>query len=87
MLFAGLSSVLYTIMVEQFANLSKQKRIEKTVAECLRDSRLSATKAVKIYKLAPSTINRRLNKQTRPKKLIDQSKQLLTPVEERTLVR
>jgi Tc5 transposase DNA-binding domain/helix-turn-helix, Psq domain len=74
-------------MAEEFANLSKQERVEKAVAECLRDSSLSARKAGQIYNIACTTITRRLYEQSRPKKLIDQSKQLLTPVEERTLVR
>ena len=87
MLFTELSSILYSIMAEIFANLSKPERIEKAVAACTQDSELSATKAAKIYNIAPSTIIRRLNKQTKPKTLIDEYKQLLTPVEERTLVR
>lgn len=74
-------------MADEFANLSKQERIEKAVAACIQDGKLSANKAAKIYNVAPSTITRRLNEQTKSKKLIDESKQLLTPVEERTLVR
>lgn len=74
-------------MAEIFANLSKQERIEKAVAACTQDSNLSANKAAKIYNIAPSTITRRINKQIRPKKLISESQQLLTPVEERTLVK
>lgn len=75
-------------MAEAFANLSKQLRIEKAVAACTQEeNKISATKAAKIYKIAPSTIIWRINKQTKSKRLIDESKQLLTPVEERTLVR
>jgi Tc5 transposase DNA-binding domain/helix-turn-helix, Psq domain len=87
MLFAELHSILYQVMAEEFANLSKRERVEKAVAKCLRDSSLSARKAAQIYNIAHTTITRRSHEQSRPKKLIDQSKQLLTPVEERTLVR
>ncbi len=88
MLFAEISFILYWIMAEAFANLSKQLRIEKAVAACTQEeNKISATKAAKIYKIAPSTIIWRINKQTKSKRLIDESKQLLTPVEERTLVR
>jgi helix-turn-helix, Psq domain len=76
MLFVELCSILYPIMAETFANLSKQERIEKAVAGCIQDSKLSATKAAKIYNIAPSTITRRLNEQTNPKKLVDEDKQL-----------
>jgi DNA invertase Pin-like site-specific DNA recombinase len=87
MSFAELFSISYQVMAEKFADLSKQERIEKAVAECLRDSSLSARKAAQIYKISHTTITRRIHELSRPKKLIDQSRQLLTPVEERTLVR
>jgi D-alanyl-D-alanine carboxypeptidase len=74
-------------MADVFANLSKEERIEKAIAACTQETRLSARKAGKIYNIAPSTITRRLNEQTKPKSRSHQSKQLLTPVEERTLVR
>ena len=64
-------------MADSFANLNKQERIEKAVTECIQDSNLSANKAAKIYNIAPSTITRRLKEQTKPKNLIDESKQLL----------
>lgn len=78
----------YSEMADAFANLSKRERIEKAVAACAQESnKLSAFKAGKVFNVAPSTITRRLNKQTKPKKHANESKQLLTPVEERTLVR
>jgi len=75
-------------MADAFADLSKHKRIEKAVAACTQERNpLSATKAAKIYRIAPSTITRRINEQSKSKKAVNQSKQLLTPVEERTLVK
>jgi predicted HTH transcriptional regulator len=74
-------------MVDAFANLSKPERIEKAVKECSQDPKLTARKAAKIYGIAPFTITRRLHKLTKPKKVSNQWQQLLTPVEERTLIR
>ncbi len=75
-------------MADAFANLSKQERIEKAVAACAQENnKLSTFKTGKIFNIAPSTISRRLNKQTKPKKHVDEAQQLLSPVEERTLVR
>jgi endonuclease III len=61
-------------MAERIADLSKQERIEKAVAKCLRDRGFSARKAAQIYKIAPFIITRQLNEQARPKKFINQSK-------------
>ncbi len=88
MLFAEMISMPYQVMADVFANLSKAERIEKAVAACAQEeNKLSAYKASKIYNIASSTITRRLKEQTKPKRRIDESKQLLTSVEERTLVR
>lgn len=74
-------------MADAFANLSKQERIEKAVTVCTQDPHLSANRAAKIYKVSSSTITQRLNHEIKPKRLIDETKQHLTAVEERTLVR
>jgi pyruvate/2-oxoglutarate dehydrogenase complex dihydrolipoamide acyltransferase (E2) component len=74
-------------MADAFANLSKPERIEKAAAACAADHRLTARKAGKIYQVAHTTITRRLKQLTKSKKLSNQWQQLLTPVEERTLVK
>jgi helix-turn-helix, Psq domain len=87
MLFTKISSLLCSIMADAFADLPKPERIEKAVAACALDPRLSARKAAKIYRVAHTTITRRLKQLTKSKKLSHQEQQLLTPVEERTLVK
>jgi hypothetical protein len=52
-----------------------------------RTCRLTARKAGKIYNIVHSTISRRLRELHKPKKVGSQSRQLLTPVEERTIVK
>jgi helix-turn-helix, Psq domain len=47
-------------MADAFANLMKAQRIEKAVKACAVDSKLSSQRASIIYKIAYSTINRRL---------------------------
>ncbi len=74
-------------MANVFANLSEEERIEKAVKACAEDRSLSARRAAKIYNIAPSTITRRLNHETKSRTLCNESRQLLTPVEERTRMR
>ena len=75
-------------MADAFADLSKYERIEKAVVTCTQEQNpLSVTKAVKIYRIVPSTITRRINEQSKSKKAVNQSKQFLTSVKERTLVK
>ena len=87
MLFAEISSIFYPIMADAFANLAKADRIEKAVNACRQDSRLTARKAAKIFNIHHSTIGQRLKELVEPRKLINQAQQLLTPVEERTIVK
>jgi helix-turn-helix, Psq domain len=47
-------------MADIFANLSKEKRIEKAVKACAEDDELTTRKAAKIYNVAYTTISRRL---------------------------
>ena len=75
-------------MADAFADLNKHERIEKAVAACTQERNpLSTTKAVKIYRIALSTITRRINEQSKSKKVVNQSKQLLTFVKEYTFVK
>ena len=75
-------------MADAFADLNKYERIEKAVATCTQERNpLSTIKAVKIYRIVPSTITRRINEQSKSKKVVNQSKQFLTFVEERTFVK
>jgi hypothetical protein len=74
-------------MADAFADLPKAERIEKAVAACAADHRLTARKAEKIYRVSHTTILRRLKNLTQPKKVAHRSQQRLTPVEERTLVK
>ena len=74
-------------MADAFANLPKAERIEKAVHACQQDSRLTARKAGKIYNVIHSTISRRLRELHKPRKLINQARQLLTSVEERTIIK
>jgi DeoR/GlpR family transcriptional regulator of sugar metabolism len=74
-------------MADIFANLSKAERIEKAVKVCAEDDELTIRKAAKIYKVAYTTIARHLQKTTQAYGVAYRFKQLLTPVEERTLVK
>jgi helix-turn-helix, Psq domain len=74
-------------MADAFADLTKTERVEKAVRACQQDLRLTARKAAKIYNFTHSTIQRRLNNVTKPRKLISKAQQLLTPIEERTIVK
>jgi helix-turn-helix, Psq domain len=87
MLFAEIISILYPSMADAFANLPKVERIEKAVCACQQDSRLTARKAGKIYNGVHSTISRRLKEPHKSRAVIAETQQLLTPVEERTIVR
>jgi F0F1-type ATP synthase epsilon subunit len=69
MLFAEISSTYCKVMADVFADLSKSERIEKTVEAYLKDNRLTARKASKIYKYAHTTISRRLKEISKPKKI------------------
>jgi uncharacterized membrane-anchored protein YjiN (DUF445 family) len=48
---------------------------------------LSARKAAKIFNIAHSTITRRIRRTTKARMLISQAQQLLTPVEEQTIIK
>jgi helix-turn-helix, Psq domain len=74
-------------MADIFANLSKEKRIEKAVKACAEDDELTIRKAAKIYNVAHIIISRRLQKTTQSHSMAHQFQQLLTPVEERTLIK
>jgi hypothetical protein len=74
-------------MADVFTNLSKVERIEKAVKACAEDDRLTIWKAAKIYKVAHTMISRRLQKTTQAYNVAHRFQQLLTPVEERTLVK
>jgi helix-turn-helix, Psq domain len=74
-------------MADIFANLSKEKRIEKAVKACAEDDELTIRKAAKIYNVAHTTISRRLQKTTQSHSMAHQFQQLLTPMEERTLIK
>jgi predicted HTH transcriptional regulator len=87
MLLIEMSSILCSIMADAFANLPKAERIEKAVRACQQNSRLTARKAAKIYNVVNTTISRRLREITKPAKLTNQARQLLTPVKERVIVK
>jgi helix-turn-helix, Psq domain/Tc5 transposase DNA-binding domain len=74
-------------MADFFANLSKVERIEKAVKACAEDDQLTIRKAAKIYNISHTTISRRLQKTTQSWSVAHQHEQLLSPVEERTLVK
>jgi Tc5 transposase DNA-binding domain/helix-turn-helix, Psq domain len=67
--------------------LSKAERTEKAVKACAEDDELTIRKAPKIYKVAHTTITRHLQKTTQANNVAYRFQQLLTPVEERTLVK
>jgi helix-turn-helix, Psq domain len=87
MLFLELFSTSYEVMADSFANLTKAERIEKAVEACAKDRTLSARRASKIYQVAHTTITRRLAQAVMPEKVFHRSQQLLTPIEERTVVK
>jgi len=74
-------------MAEIFANLSKLERIQRAVQACADDGQLTTRRAAKIYSVAHTTISRRLKKATQAYDVAHRFQQLLTPVEERTLVK
>jgi helix-turn-helix, Psq domain len=74
-------------MANIFANLSKAERIKKAVKACAKDDELTIRKAAKIYKVAYITIARRLQKTTQAYGVAHRFQQLLTPMEERTLIK
>jgi DNA-directed RNA polymerase specialized sigma subunit len=74
-------------MADVFSNLSKVERIEKAVKACAKDDQLTFKKAAKIYKVAHTTISRRLKKATQAYDVAHRFQQLLSPMEERTLVK
>jgi hypothetical protein len=53
---AEMSSLFSLKMADVFADLSKGERVKLTVRECSKENRLSARKAAKIYRIAPSII-------------------------------
>jgi hypothetical protein len=57
-------------MADVFADLSKSERIEKAVEIYLKDNRLTARKALKIYKYTYIIILRRFKKILKSKKII-----------------
>jgi transposase len=63
-------------MADVFADFSKDERAKLAVRECSKEDGLSAEKAAKIYRIAPSTITRRLNEQTDSRRAVAQSQQL-----------
>jgi hypothetical protein len=63
-MFAEMSSPFSSKIADVFADLSKDERVKLTVREYSKENRLSARKAVKIYRITPSIITQRLNKQT-----------------------
>ncbi len=74
-------------MADAFANLSKQERIENAVRACQQDTKITARRAAKIYNCAHTTITRRLRGATKSKRLAGAEQQLLTPIEEQTIVK
>jgi helix-turn-helix, Psq domain len=82
-----MSCILYQELADIFANLSKAERIEKAVKACAQDDQLTGRKAAKIYKVAYTTISRRLQNTSQAYDVAHRFQQLLTPVEERTLVK
>jgi Tc5 transposase DNA-binding domain len=65
----------------------RQSALKKLSKYVDRTCRLTARKAGKIYNVVHSTILQRLRELHKPKKVGSQSRQLLTPVEERTIVK
>jgi helix-turn-helix, Psq domain len=82
-----MSCILRQETADMFANLSKAERIEKAVKACAQDDQLTVRKATKIYKVAYTMISRRLQKTSQAYDVAHRFQQLLTPVEERTLVK
>jgi helix-turn-helix, Psq domain len=77
----------HSIMADAFANLSKSERIEKAVEDCARNIRLTARKAGKIYRVAHTTITRRINKLTQSRPASYEFQQLLTSMKKQTVVK
>jgi DDE superfamily endonuclease/helix-turn-helix, Psq domain len=74
-------------MADISVNMSKAERVEAAVRDCRQENGLTARKAAKIYRIAPSTITRRLKQLTSSRGSHSQRQQLLTPVEERTIIK
>jgi helix-turn-helix, Psq domain/Tc5 transposase DNA-binding domain len=74
-------------MADAFANLPKEERIEKALEALEKDSRLTLRRAGLIYNICHTTLSRRQRELSKSRKLVNQQQQLLTPVEERTLVK
>lgn len=51
-------SILYMKMIDIFADLSKNGRIERAVRKTTKDGGLAVCKAAQIYQVTPSTIYR-----------------------------
>ena len=87
MLFFEWICIPHWIMADKFADLTKEKRIEMATKACAEDSRLTIRKAAKIYQIAHTTISRRIEGLTKPRKAAHASQQLLTPVEEQIIIK
>ncbi len=74
-------------VVENPADLPKAERIELAIAECQKANGISARKAANKYNIAPSTVTRRLNHSVQPATIAHQSRQRLTPQEEKLIIR
>ncbi|ERF77080.1 hypothetical protein EPUS_06298 [Endocarpon pusillum Z07020] len=74
-------------MAENPADLPKGERIELAIAECQKENGISARKAAKKYNVAPSTVTRRLNHSVQSASVAHQSRQRLTPQEEKLIIR
>jgi helix-turn-helix, Psq domain len=74
-------------MDQMYTNSPKWERIELAIRAVTQENGLSATKAAKIYKIAPSKFTRRLLQIKTSRKAVSQSQQLLTPVEEQIIVK
>jgi DDE superfamily endonuclease/helix-turn-helix, Psq domain/Tc5 transposase DNA-binding domain len=81
------SSKACSEMADAFADLSKAERIEKAVKACIENRKMTARKAEKIYNVSHTTILRRIKGESKAKRRSHTHQQLLTPVEERTLVK
>jgi helix-turn-helix, Psq domain len=73
--------------VWHFADLAKGERIEKALFDFTQENGLTVLQAAKLYKIAPSTIQRRLAGYTTSRKAIAQYQHLLTSAEEETVVK
>lgn len=74
-------------MADPFANLTKAERIEKAVQACREHSRITARKAAKIFGISHTIISRRMDGLTKAPQAAHEHEQVLTPVEEQTLIK